>query len=87
MLDQLPDSVTAKVHFITHYPELIKRNGPARNYWCQRFEGKHLYFKKLALRSMNFKNISFTLAKNINFVFLYYCPPKISIILSINHYQ
>ena len=63
MLDKLPDSVTAKVHFITHYPELIKRNGPARNYWCQRFEGKHLYFKKLALRSMNFKNISFTLAK------------------------
>ncbi|CAF1654059.1 unnamed protein product [Rotaria magnacalcarata] len=63
MLDKLPDQITAKVHFITHYPELIRRNGPPRNYWCQRFEGKHLYFKKLALRSSNFKNISFTLAK------------------------
>jgi len=63
MIDKLPDNITAKVHFITHYPELIKRNGPARNYWCQRFEGKHLYFKKLALRSSNFNNIPFTLAK------------------------
>ncbi|CAF2035729.1 unnamed protein product [Rotaria magnacalcarata] len=63
MLDKLPDNITAKVHFITHYPELIKRNGSARNYWCQRFEGKHLYFKKLAIRSSNFKNVSFTLAK------------------------
>jgi hypothetical protein len=63
MLDQLPDNITAKVHFITHYPKLIERNGPTRNFWCQRFEGKHLYFKRLALRSSNFKNISFTLAK------------------------
>lgn len=63
MIDKLPDYIVAKVHFVTHYSELIKRNGPARNYWCQRFEGKHLYFKKLALRSTNFKNISFTLAK------------------------
>ncbi|CAF3234312.1 unnamed protein product [Rotaria sp. Silwood2] len=28
MIDKLPDNITAKVHFITHYPELIKRNGP-----------------------------------------------------------
>ncbi|CAF3673963.1 unnamed protein product [Rotaria socialis] len=63
ILDKLPEQITAKVQFITHYPELIRRNGPPRNYWCQRFEGKHLYFKKLALRSSNFKNISFTLAK------------------------
>ncbi len=63
MLEKLPDDIIAKVHFVTHYPELIRRNGPARNYWCQRFEGKHLYFKKLALRSSNFKNITFTLAK------------------------
>ncbi|CAF5096171.1 unnamed protein product [Rotaria sp. Silwood1] len=63
MIDKLPDNITAKVHFITHYPELIKRNGPPRNYWCQRFEDKHLYFKKLAIRSTNFKNVSFTLAK------------------------
>ena len=63
ILGYLPDSITPKVHFVTHYPELIKRNGPARNYWCQRFEGKHLYFKRLALRSTNFKNIPYTLAK------------------------
>jgi hypothetical protein len=63
MVEKSPDNITAKVHFITHYAELIKRNGPARNYWCQRFEGKHLYFKKLALRSSNFKNVPFTLAK------------------------
>ncbi|CAF0802131.1 unnamed protein product [Adineta steineri] len=63
MIERLPDYVTAKVHFITHYSELIKRNGPPRNYWCQRFQGKHLYFKRLATRSCSFKNVPFTLAK------------------------
>jgi hypothetical protein len=63
MIDKLPDNITAKVHFVTHYSELIRKNGPPRNYWCQRFEGKHLYFKKLALRSSCYKNIPFTLAK------------------------
>ncbi|CAF4390645.1 unnamed protein product, partial [Adineta steineri] len=63
MVERLPDYVTAKVHFITHYSELIKTNGPPRNYWCQRFEGKHLYFKRFATRSCSFKNVPFTLAK------------------------
>jgi hypothetical protein len=63
MLTTLPDDIIAKVHFVTHYPELMRRNGPARNYWCQRFEGKHLYFKRLALRASNYKNVPFTLAK------------------------
>ncbi|CAF4003036.1 unnamed protein product, partial [Adineta steineri] len=63
MIERSPDYVTAKVHFITHYSELIKRDGPPRNYWCQRFEGKHLYFKRLARRSCSSKNVPFTLAK------------------------
>jgi hypothetical protein len=41
MIATLPDYITTKVHFLTHYPELIKRNGPPRNYWLQRFESKH----------------------------------------------
>ncbi|CAF4389883.1 unnamed protein product, partial [Adineta steineri] len=62
-IERLPDYVTVKVHLITHYSELIKRNGPPRNYWYQRFEGKQLYFKRLATRSCSFKNVPFTLAK------------------------
>ncbi|CAF4049719.1 unnamed protein product [Adineta steineri] len=32
-------------------------------YWCMRYEGAHLYFKKIAIQSYNFKNIPKTLAQ------------------------
>ncbi|CAF1531354.1 unnamed protein product [Adineta ricciae] len=63
MVYHLPDMMIPKVHFVTEYPKTIGANGPATRFWCIRFEGKHLYFKKLAIRSNNFKNPAFTLAK------------------------
>ena len=59
----LPDLIIPKVHFVTEYPRLIGANGPATRSSCMRFEGKHLYFKQLAIRSFNFKNPAFTLVK------------------------
>ena len=38
------------------------RFGPPSRYWCMRFEAKHSYFKSLAQRVNNFKNICKTLA-------------------------
>ena len=55
--------VTPKMHFMLHYPRLIKLLGPLRNYWFMRFEAKHQYFKKIAARTKCFKNITKTLSK------------------------
>jgi hypothetical protein len=63
MVHLLPDLVTPKVHFITHYPKLIEMNGPPIRHWCMRFEAKHQFFKRIAVKSNNFKNILYTLAK------------------------
>lgn len=46
-----------KEHFLVHYPRIIREMGPIIFLWCMRFEGKHLYFKKLAQSNQNFVNI------------------------------
>lgn len=58
-----PQSFTPKVHFVTHYPRLILEYGPLRNLWVMRFEAVHQYFKQIARRVKNFRNISATLAR------------------------
>lgn len=39
------------------------RYGPLIWFWCMRFESKHNYFKDLAHRVKNFKNIPKTMAE------------------------
>jgi hypothetical protein len=63
MVEHHADKVTPKVHFVTHYPKSIVKHGPPIKNWCMRFEGKHRYFKQLAVRSLNFKNPLLTLTK------------------------
>ncbi|CAM4786483.1 unnamed protein product [Rotaria magnacalcarata] len=63
MIEMLPDKVTPKVHYVTEYTRIIEENGPPVKYWCMRYEGAHLYFKRVAMQSYNFKNIPKTLAK------------------------
>ncbi|KAL1472342.1 hypothetical protein MTO96_039402 [Rhipicephalus appendiculatus] len=59
-----PDAaVTPKMHYLVHYPRIIAELGPLTQFWCMRFEAKHQYFKALASRTMNFKNICKTLAQ------------------------
>ena len=38
------------------------RCGPMTRYWCMRFEGKHNYFKDLAHRTKQCKNIAMSLS-------------------------
>ncbi|KAL1454790.1 hypothetical protein MTO96_043654 [Rhipicephalus appendiculatus] len=51
-------AVTPKLHFLLHYPKYILKYGPPRRYWGMRFEAKHSYFKSIASKTKNFKNIS-----------------------------
>jgi hypothetical protein len=49
-----------KHHFITHYPMIIQKMGPVRASWTMRFEGKHQFFKDLARKLKNYKDICYS---------------------------
>lgn len=53
---------TPKFHYMIHLVSAIRQYGPVRNFWCMRFEGRHVYFNKLASAVRNFKCIEKTLA-------------------------
>jgi len=57
------DTFLPKFHYMLHYPRQIALLGPLKNLWCMRFEGKHQYFKKVAVMANNSKNFCYTLAK------------------------
>ncbi|KAG0439498.1 hypothetical protein HPB47_016622 [Ixodes persulcatus] len=58
----LSASVNAKLHYMVHYPRIISEFGPLRQFWCMRFEAKHQYFKSMASKVKNFRNICKTLS-------------------------
>ncbi|KAJ8049893.1 hypothetical protein HOLleu_02837 [Holothuria leucospilota] len=55
-------TLTPKQHFLLHYPTIIRKLGPLRQYSSLRFEGKHKSFKHTASICNNFQNIAKTLA-------------------------
>ncbi|XP_042150719.1 uncharacterized protein LOC120841378 [Ixodes scapularis] len=60
---QYPNAaVTPKLHYLLHYPKYILKFGPPRRFWGMRFEAKHSYFKSIASKVKNFRNICLTLA-------------------------
>ncbi|RUM61852.1 MAG: hypothetical protein DSY59_01135, partial [Persephonella sp.] len=56
------NNIIPKHHFLMHFPSMISKYGPLRNFWCMHFEEKHQYFKKLISNLRNFKNVTHTLA-------------------------
>ena len=65
-------SFPSKFHFLVHYPNLIRKYGPLRNFWCMRFEAKHQNLKRLASLVRNFRNIDKTLASRQQFLQCYF---------------
>lgn len=57
-------TLSPKQHFITHYPNVIKKMGPLIHLWCMRYESKRGVLKSLA-QKLNFKNIGKTLATRV----------------------
>lgn len=55
-------AVTPKFHYLLHYPKYILKFGSPRRFWGMRFEAKHSYFKSIASKVKNFRNICLTLA-------------------------
>ncbi len=67
MVELLPNKMIPKVHFIAEYAKVVEDYGPPTKFWCMRYEAKHAYFKKIATRSNNFKNLSKTLSNRHQF--------------------
>jgi hypothetical protein len=61
-LFHFPNRVVPKIHFVCEYAQIIHDYGPLRRQWCLPYEAVHSYFKKIVLRSNNFKNIPKMLA-------------------------
>ena len=55
-------NIIPKQHYLVHLPSQMLAFGPLIRCWCMRFEGKHAYFKDLAKKIRNFKNLPFSLA-------------------------
>lgn len=62
MLLHFPEKMIPKVHYTREYAQIIRDYGPSTRTWCLRYEACHAYFKKLAIRTNNFKNTSKMLA-------------------------
>lgn len=62
MLACFPHKMIPKVHFVREYHQIIHDYGPPVKTWCFRYEAAHFYFKKVMMRSNNFKNVPKTLA-------------------------
>ncbi|XP_055914184.1 uncharacterized protein LOC129947585 [Eupeodes corollae] len=63
------DNLKPKFHFLTHYPTIMQKSGPARNFWCFKFEAKHRPFKVYAHGITSRKNICLTLSKKFQLQF------------------
>lgn len=61
IVDDLKLNLKPKHHFLTHYPKLIKCNGPVIHAWMMRYESKHKFSTEISKRSNNFINLSKTL--------------------------
>ncbi|CAF4414605.1 unnamed protein product [Rotaria socialis] len=56
MLIHFPDKIVPKFHFAREYERITHDYGPPSKQWCFRYEACHAYFKKITMRTNNFKN-------------------------------
>lgn len=66
------DGLKPKMHFLVHYPSIIKQCGPPRNFWCFGFESKNKDFKTYARVITSRTNIPLTLAIKAQLKFAHY---------------
>lgn len=62
---ELFGSLTPKMHFLTHYPRLIRLCGPLKFVWCFAMERKHQDVKQYLKVNKNRKNVAISIGKKI----------------------
>lgn len=55
-------NITPKIHFMIHYPNVIRQMGPPIHMSMIRFESKHKHLKDLVKQNNNFQNILLSIA-------------------------
>ena len=58
-------TITPKLHALIYLPSQIRLYGPARYFWCVRYESKNAPLKKTMRKICNFRNIPFTMANQV----------------------
>lgn len=61
-------SLKPKMHFLTHYPKLLLKNGPFVNFWGARFESSHKSVKSTVTSTSNKQNLKKTVAMKQCFI-------------------
>lgn len=51
-----------KLHYLSHYPDLLTTYGSLKMYWNMRFEGMHRKFKDIIEKAKQYKNVPYTCA-------------------------
>lgn len=59
-------NLTPKMHFMTHYPRIIRLCGPLKHHWCFAMERKHQEIKRYTNVNKNRKNLCFSAAKKMS---------------------
>ena len=63
--------VRPKLHYLLHYPRLLKKYGNFRALYCLRFESFHTIVKNIVRAAKNCRNITHTCANRIQLIKLY----------------
>lgn len=58
--------LTPKFHYMIHFPSQTVNFGPPRFQWCLRYEGTHLYFKRLMQVVLCYKNPPLTMCNRFS---------------------
>lgn len=60
--DIFKNKLKPKHHMLTHYPTIIRKSGPVKNFWMMRMEAKHKFFTEHCKKTKNFIGITRSLA-------------------------
>lgn len=71
------------MHYLIHYPRLLLLYGPLSKLSCMRFEVKHQYFKSVARKTRNFKNLSATLSRRHQLSLMYSLAQPVQLVTTV----
>lgn len=69
--EHLENCVIPKLHYLSHYADLIWIFGPLIRLATLRYESRHVFFKRVVKACKNFKNVTYTMAKKYMCRFAY----------------